>query len=82
MPKQVCKLEMQYLVERRGRLLWAGAQRNVLFEACDCRVAGDWDRKPITEEPSLLLSVFALSFLSENQATLKKGYETKMNTSG
>lgn len=54
-PKQVCKLEMQYLVERRGRSLWAGAGRNVLFEACDYKVAGDWDRKPITEVPSLLL---------------------------
>lgn len=28
-PKQASELEMQYLVERRGRLLWVGARRNV-----------------------------------------------------
>lgn len=46
---------MQYLVERRGRLLWVAAGRNVPFEACDCGVAGDWGRKPIVEGPGLIL---------------------------
>lgn len=81
-PKQVCKLEMQYLVERRGRLLWAGAGRNVPFEACDCRVAGDWDRQPITEEPSLFLWVFALSFHQRIRLHWKKDMKLKWTHQG
>lgn len=43
------------LLREEGELLWVGARRNVPSEACDCMVAEDWDRKPITGMPSALL---------------------------
>lgn len=76
-PKQAPELETQYLVERRGSLLWAGTRRNVpvkhVTAGCLGTRAGDRSLKCLVDFSG------TSSFLKEGGQTekkKKKGYET------
>lgn len=58
-PKQASELEMQYLVERRGRLLWVGARRNVPSKL----VLDGWGLGQGTNHQSAWLTSLGLGFI-------------------
>lgn len=75
-PKQAPELETQYLVERRGSLLWAGTRRNVpvkhVTAGCLGTRAGDRSLKCLVDFSG------TSSFLKEGGQTEKKKKDMKL----
>lgn len=81
-PKQAPELEMQYLVERRGSLLWVGTRRNVPVKHVTA-TAGWIGTGAGNSSPRCLVDfsrVFTSSFLKEGGQTEKKNKDMKLES--